>query len=465
MAELDCSGALQPCACTANQVCVQIGRSSTECAKNTCVDRAAAGGGGGSSVGAVAGQAVGGVVGGLLVICAAYWFWRRRRRNNAAMLNNAASSPKTLKEFKMGQHPPTSAAGGLSAREKQIHDNYHNSIGSPGPGEEDAKPVKRQSLRFDPSNNGTSGPKRRSVTAIGEVLSPSGSDNPFGDHHSSERDRTSANNGDSSVGHEAARQSQATVSEFSFRSSHSTNIIPIAYIPAHASQSSTIDMTKMRSSYAPSSGTGAGDTESRASRAGPRGSRASVPLSLRDSAAYDSSIMNGSAGTRPGFGNLFDRRSSSAGPNGESNGLEIIAGSPASPPAISTPTHTKDGRPIRPPRAPGLDLKLPTPDAISPPVSPSFPWNRAHSPNGGNVGGSANSPHLSPPVLASNGLAIAPHTANARSQRETLLSPASFKNSKDARASAYSTFSQATGSTNSHMSYILEAPQVSRVAF
>jgi hypothetical protein len=132
--------------------------------------------------------------------------------------------------------------------------------------------------------------------------------------------------------------------------------------------------------------------------------------------------------------------------------LEIIAASantPVSPP-LTTPTLTRDGKPIRPPRAPGLDLKLPTPEPLSPPAvaSPGYPWNSSMS-------GTA----------SPNTLMVPPHSAGGRSNhsngtatkaRDTLAS-----GDPNARTSAYSTFSQTTGSTASHMSYILDPPQVS----
>ena len=455
---LDCTNALQPCACTANQICVQIGRSSTECARNTCVDRAQSGGSGGgkSNIGALAGQAVGGVIGGILILGALYWFWRRKRAGgggaartggasnkgrsgNGSAPNSATSrkSPNPLKEFKMG------TGGGKG--EKDV-------TASPGPGEGDAQPVKRQSLRFDRNNNPLS--NRRSLSNTHNALP----DNPFGDHHGSS-DGASTRSGatdttETGAGlHGQRRESHATISEFSFRSSHSTNIIPIAYIPAHASQNGTVDQQRRHTMSVRDSTSTAGGMRRSTNPLGVRGSRASVPFSLHSSTTTNDAGLSMGDAT---FSGLFDRRMSAHTAGGESangNGLEIIANAngPASP-SLTTPTLTKNGRPIRPPRAPGLDLKLPTPElksptALSPPISPGYPWS------------SSKSGSTSPGALAAAGGLAPPGSAgiSPRSQRETLMTA----DGANARASAYSTFSQATGSTGSHMSYLLDPPMVS----
>lgn len=459
-------------------------------------------------MGAVAGQAVGGVIGGLVIIVAVYWFWWRKRRQGSlkgsggffttkASSGNGARSPSAnnggLRDFRMG--------GGKSSPaiidEKQ---HQHSRAPAPSPlrnvlstldeGEEDAQDViKRQSFRFDPSNNGT----RTSRRSLSNTNAQINGDNPFDDHHS-ENDRSRRNTGNSyqdgeeDDSEEARRERQsnaASLSDFSFRSSHSTNIIPIAYIPAHSSQASTIDMTNARGSGAthdhgrPQSistlGGGGGATTHYGGRDSsvlpPRGNRASVPLSLRSTSTNGNTMHDSMAGAT--FSRLFDRRASATSPgirndnrstvNSPGGMLEIIAPNmgAASPPALTTPTMTKDGRPIRPPRAPGLDLKLPTPDAISPPTSPGFPWNN-------------NSGNGTPSTGAS--LTISPGGANAKHQfgvlsptlssqqqppsgRETLLSPTFGMH--NGRTSGYSTFSQSTDNSGSHMSYILEAPQVS----
>lgn len=537
MSNLDCSAALQPCNCSSSQVCIQIGRSSTECAKNTCVDKASSGGGGGgSSVGAVAGQAVGGVIGGLVIIVVVYFYWRRKRRAGAGISFNkgyptgTASQPGTrtgafglfsrrndnssngLRNFKMG---PGGKASPPIVEEKQGHAKVYtpsplrNVTSPPGPGEEDAQSIKRQSLRFDPSNNGTR-TSRRSLSGAG-LQGVMNNDNPFADHHSEDsrvpRKDTNENSDEEEGEGGGARNSNATLlSDFSYRSSQSTNIIPIAYIPAHASQSSTIDMVNQHPSrdsrrpHSVSTNHNGGERSilDRRMSSGPlsatsRASRASVPLSLRSNSTgnvHDS--LHGAT-----FSTLFDdrNRSSTLPPsrgglgstragNGKdltspSSGLEIIAPGmgATSPPALTTPTMTKDGRPIRPPRAPGLDLKLPTPEAsLSPPTSPGagFPWNRAGtspiSPNAPSTGGSSlpvspNTANAGPnggtksfagmQARLLNGAAAASGTSSGR---ETLLSPTFASN--NARASAYSTFSQSTDNSGSHMSYILEAPQV-----
>lgn len=513
MADLDCSSALQPCNCSSSQVCIQIGRSSTECAKNTCVDKgssAAGQSGGGSSVGAVAGQAVGGVIGGLVIIVAVYWFWWRRRKTQGGGVrlaskngsgggsffkkdtfrNNASNGNNGLKNLQMNSRE----AGSVVVEEKHSHSR------APAPSplravsmieegdeeEEEENVIKRQSFRFDPSNNGTH-TSRRSLSNSG---APGTGENPFGDQYSEgnsnhHRSRTEQDETSEDGTERGDRDSNAaSLSEFSFRSSR-TNIIPIAYIPAHSSQASTIDMTNNQSrghAGRPQSVStfGGGHNGARDSSGLPmRGNRASVPLSLRSTST--SNMHDSMSGAT--FSRLFDRRTSTHSPGinndnrstmASGGALEIIAPNmgATSPPLLSTPTMTKDGRPIRPPRAPGLDLKLPTPDAISPPASPGFPWNSAPNQNGNgnatpnsaatslNLSPGANGKYqfgnLSPTTTTSTSIHQQPPLSGGR---ETLLSPTFAAN--NGRSSAYSTFSQSTDNSGSHMSYILEAPQVS----
>lgn len=422
---------------------------------------------------------MGGVLAGLAIIVAVYWFWWRKRQTKSR--NGAASGPRRtkpnnpLKEFRIGN-------GNREVGEKDGNDD--GLTGPAGPGEEDAMPVKRQSLRFDQANNTNQNLSRRSLSGS-HIVAPATADNPFGDHNSLP----------GTTGHSSEhRESTApTISEFSFRSSQSSNIIPIAYIPAHSASNSIADMHEQRaacghyssngrpSSAMPSSsanmlqGTKGGRLASRHSVAGStseirssqggiaRSSRLSVPFSLHSSNADDSLVVGSSMFGRSGpgatFSTLFDRRTSRTAAPGnrhseQSRGLEVIAspdqpgyGKGAHSPTSTTPTHTKSGRPIRPPRAPGLDLKLPEPEPVSPPapVSPGYPWP---VPDTSALSPTASSPTdtLHPPM---NGRG----SKRGQYNRETLRSDG-------ARASAYSTFSQASGSTASHMSYILDPPQV-----
>ena len=450
---LDCSNSLQPCNCSPSQICIQVGRSGTQCAYNTCIARSAsADGSHKSNIGALAGEAVGGVLAALALIIAAYWFWWKRTNARGSTAAHAArKQPTGLREFKIG-----ASAGQNPQAEKDI-------TASPGPGEADAAPVKRQSLRFDPNNNQST--TRRSLSASGKnALLPSPSaaatDNPFGDHHSLHGSAIqSPEPADNAPG--PARDSHATISEFSFRTSHSTNIIPIAYIPAHSSSHAIADLTTSRNAYGQrtdlpgarhSIATSAiSSNQNRA--AAMRSSRLSVPFSLRSSGTgLGDSVSRNTvfAGGNTTFSALFDRRFSTV-PQSD-NGLEIIATSPTTPssPPLLTPTVTKAGKPIRPPRAPGLDLKLPTPEPVSPPpTSPSYPW------------GSVQSGQTSPATTTSPSgrtLLVPPGSGKRHGHsRETLKG----KVAGGPRNSAYSTFSQTTGSTASHMSYILDPPQVS----
>lgn len=477
---LDCTDALQPCNCTANEICVQIGRSGTTCARNTCIPRSGASSGEGkASVGALAGQAVGGVIGGLVIIVAIYWFWWRRRGQRGGASRPRRTQPNNpLKEFRIGK-------GNRDTDEKDHHDvdaeAADGDVTAPaGPGEEDAQPVKRQSLRFDPNNSGSGHLQKRSLS--GNQLSSSGpapptasrgGDNPFADHNSH----------DGTPGH-TIRDSAATISEFSFRSSQSTNIIPIAYIPAHAASNSIADLQEERAAYGQRSSrlppvtsqhsrgpttrhslatatTMTPRTNGQLSESQARSSRLSVPFSLRSSNADDSM----SAGTSSYFGGkgatfsaIFDKPparmpeadaqspTSTAGSNAR---LEVIAsptGTGSLSPSTRAPTLATAGYPLRPPRAPDLDLKLPEPESMSPPLgSPGYAW--ANSPI------SANSPTgtLHPSTAAHRG-----QSRNAN--RETLRTVPEHDASR--RGSGYSTLSQTTTSSISHMSYILDPPQI-----
>ncbi|KAK4705532.1 hypothetical protein P7C70_g673, partial [Phenoliferia sp. Uapishka_3] len=233
-------------------------------------------------------------------------------------------------------------------------------------------------------------------------------DNPFGDH---------------------ARSSVGT-SDFSFRSSHSTNIIPIAYIPPHSSSVSLEDANR-----------GAYGELLHESHNPERilGGRGSVPASL---ASRDSLALAGA-----------DQINLNPLPP------VLSSDSPLVPLSASA-----GGAPIRPPRSPGLDLQLPkgslstTTSSIGSPGSPTstseedrphsgFPWSTLPPPpNSGShfsmatSRASANS-YLTAPSASGVGSFL---TAQQQSHMSTMSNMSSFT----------------TRSAGSTMSYILDPPQI-----
>lgn len=223
-------------------------------------------------------------------------------------------------------------------------------------------------------------------------------DNPFSDHARS------------SIG--TYGRGSTYTSDFSFRSSQSTNIIPIAYIPPHSGSTSIEDSNRG----------GFGEILS----FDPRSSRQSMGMDLdrRDSLAL--------AGA-----DFIDLNPPPA---------VLTPGSPAIPLSAST---TANGAPIRPPRSPGLDLKLPESSPTSPLVqgsrpSSGFPWHPL-SPTRDGPSPTGNQSYLNAPYQGGRGLSV-------------LLER---NNKNQSHLSVHSTMSSSTSrSDNSTMSYILDPPQI-----
>ncbi|GAA5887206.1 hypothetical protein JCM5296_004562 [Sporobolomyces johnsonii] len=399
---LTCSDPIAPCpSCPSGQMCVQTGRSCSACPQNSCVDDGSSSSksGGGSSTGVTAGGAVGGVLGVAAIIAAIYFFWWRPR--GLAASRRRYSKHLSHRQSKLAEKRKTQLAGAPGAAGGAAGENGV---------------TKRTSvhLRMDPVGDGAvnrraSSPGRREDEASALTSRTSEEDNPFGDQN-----RSSIGTFNDGV--------SIHTSEFSFRSSQSTNIIPIAYIPPHSSSMSIDDAQR-----------GAYGQLSRDPPSGPasrQAARASIPTSM---ASRDSLALAGA---------------------------EIIELHPL-PPVLTPDTPsipigtTANGAPIRPPRSPGLDLQLPKTDTpVTSPLNSPQPQQ-----------GSISRPVSGFPFSS------APSTSGTSSPTNQLLTPTSAlhprgvsilaERADGTRAAHLSTMSAATSrSANSTMSYILDPPQI-----
>ncbi|GAA5921796.1 hypothetical protein JCM3775_001823 [Rhodotorula graminis] len=392
---LACTDPINACpTCPAGQSCVQTSRLCSACPKRICQDTGSSstkGGGGGPSTGATAGGAVGGVVGVAVVLAAVYFFWWRPR--------GLAASRKRYSKH-------------LSHRQSKLADKRKSQL---APGETDVA-TKRSSVHLHIDTAGGDGVNRRNTSPgaarEGGALTPgrtSEDDNPFGDQN-----RSSIGDFDDS--------NSIHTSDYSFRSSH-TNVIPIAYIPPHSSSMSIADGQRGAFGESPSSR----DRDSDAAQP-PRHAqalRASIPTSM---ASRDSLALAGA---------------------------EIIELHPL-PPVLTPDTPAvphgtlANGAPIRPPRSPGLDLKLPNTPKVSSPLagSPSSPTRPTSSgalppvlpPSSGSPGSSPNLSFLSTSPTGGRGMSVLgdPRSRSAQSHMSTMTSR----------------------SATSTMSYILDPPQI-----
>ncbi|GAA5926033.1 uncharacterized protein JCM15063_005190 [Sporobolomyces koalae] len=403
---LPCSDPIAPCqGCTKSQVCYQAARSCTQCPRNICVDSSPSSSkNSGPSTGTTAGAAVGGVVGVAVMIAAVWWFWWRprgleasRKRYSKHMLNRQS---KLAEKRKTGSGLD-GAATDVATKRTSVH------------------------LRMDePSSTNN----RRSA-ATGNLLDDadetmpvsrtSEDDNPFGDQNRS------------SIGtFDVANDGASThTSEFSFRSSHSTNIIPIAYIPPHSSSVSIDDAAGRTQQLHNASPRGAAP----GSAGPPRRSsmlRASIPTSM---ASRDSLALAGAETI-------------------ELNPLPPVL----TPDTPSIPHGTMaNGAPIRPPRSPGLDLQLPK--TSSPLASP--PINSPHLTQRMSAGypfSNATSGSPTSPTSPHNQLFPPPVSGAPRGM--SFLAEPHRSGSSQSHMSVMSSFT--SRSANSTMSYILDPPQI-----
>jgi hypothetical protein len=179
------------CQCSASQTCVLIGRSCDSCGENVCQDNAVSGRKG-NSAGATAGQVIGGLLAGLIVAYLVYRFWFKQR----LQANRLAASQRV----RFGGD--TKLGSGAAPRRKSRM--MSRQIG------QEEKNMMADDVAAARQRNSQPAPQTPEI----EI-------SPFSD--------------------EQAVDPQDRASDFSFRSSHSTTNIPIAYIPPHANSMSLED--------------------------------------------------------------------------------------------------------------------------------------------------------------------------------------------------------------------------------
>ncbi|GAA6021261.1 hypothetical protein JCM11491_001530 [Sporobolomyces phaffii] len=395
---LACTDPIAPCqGCKSTQQCIQVQRSCTQCPRNICVDPSSRNSSksAGPSTGTTAGAAVGGVVGVAVVILAVWWFWWRpkgleqSRKRYSKHLMNRQSRLGAADKRKTGV--PAGADGDVATKRTSVH------------------------LRMDAGAH-----NRRSTPATGNLLDgadetvpvsrTSDDDNPFGDQNRS------------SIGTFGITDDNASThtSEFSFRSSHSTNIIPIAYIPPH---SSSISVDDAQGRVHPSRNASP-SSQAMLPRRTSTNHRASIPTSM---ASRDSLALAGA---------------------------EIIELHPL-PPVLTPDTPSiphgtmANGAPVRPPRSPGLDLQLPKTSSplASPPInSPHLPQRMSRPPSGFPFAGSSSSSGSPTSPTYPQHQLLPPNSQQPRT------------GSSQSHLSVMSSFTSRSG--NSTMSYILDPPQI-----
>ncbi|KAK4051087.1 hypothetical protein OIO90_004827 [Microbotryomycetes sp. JL221] len=392
------------CNCAPGQPYDYVERTCTQCRQCICRSPSpssvpSSSGGGGSSTGVTAGAAVGGVLGVAAALFLLYWFWWKPK-------GLAASRKRYSKHL---SHRQSKLATQLQAHDKKrlsAADALNRESG--GKKDSDAVASKRTSVHLSMEPTGdqrlsrrmSPAPRDGSLAATGGHSSRTSleSDNPFGDHN-----RSSIGTFDDNA--------SAHTSDFSFRSSHSTNIIPIAYIPPHSNSVAVEDAQRGAYGEILHDSTVAANVRPQ-TRIPPR---ISVPTSM---ASRDSLVLSG--------GDLIDLHPLPP---------VLTPGSPVVPLGASS-----NGAPIRPPRSPGLDLQLPSP-----------------SPTSGSLKSSRDS---------RIGLDLRPMSMSGRSGTpSTLLSgggaTAGSPTERTSHLSTISSMSAATSrSGSSTMSYILDPPQI-----
>ncbi|GAA5964719.1 hypothetical protein JCM3765_004367 [Sporobolomyces pararoseus] len=427
---LPCTDPISPCqGCKKTQECLQIARTCQQCPRNICVDSksssSSSSGGGGTSTGVTAGATVGGVLGVAGLILIVWWFWWRpkglqlsRKRYSKHLLNRQS------KLMNLETKRKSTALGG-------------------GGGEDGGVATKRTSVHLRMENNGSSNinNNRRSSNGVvtGNLVDEtvpvsrtSEDDNPFGDQNRSSIG-TFGINDDSASTH---------TSEFSFRSSHSTNIIPIAYIPPHSSSLSVDDAQGRHHHH---------------HLARPQSTTVLPPNSINPHRRRSS--INNHHHHRASIPTSMASRDSLALAGAEIIELNLLPPvlTPDTPSIPLGSTLTSTGAPIRPPRSPGLDLKLPKTSSplTSPPINSPHRFSSTQPPLPTSSTSSPTSPTYS------NHLGLLPPPIPTTTTTTNNNSRSGSSQSGGVGGGHLSIMSNFTSrSNNSTMSYILDPPQI-----
>ncbi|KDE08870.1 hypothetical protein MVLG_00968 [Microbotryum lychnidis-dioicae p1A1 Lamole] len=411
---LACTDPIPKCQCPAGVACFQSQRNCTTCPKNICASSSSPSGSSGQNLGSTIGGAVGGVAGIIVALGLLYFLWWKPRGLEAS--RRRYSKHITNRQSKTPPPPATSERRSVNADAVAKRTSIHLRMdGTPESLEIGAR------RRSSPNNTVSFGGRHvgDSTRALGGHSRASlESENPFADH-----DRSSIGSFDSD-NHDAR---STRTSDFSFRSSQSTNIIPIAYIPPHSNSMAIDDANRGAFGEVLSD-----DTRRESLRLA--AVRNSMPLSMasRDSLSFVNS-------------DLIDLH-----PLPPVLSAEKLSASNATAPG---------GAPVRPPRSPGLDLKLPS---IAQPTAPTLT-----SPHASTLGMRPTSALLSPPGASSRSSFSGgfTNTSPTSSRGMSVLlerSPAGILSMPaGSHLSTISSNSTSTTQTRSStMSYILDPPQI-----
>ncbi|SCZ92037.1 BZ3501_MvSof-1269-A2-R1_Chr2-1g04222 [Microbotryum saponariae] len=411
---LACTDPIPKCQCPAGVACFQSQRNCTTCPRNICASSSSPSGSSGQNLGSTIGGAVGGVAGIIVALGLLYFLWWKPRGLEAS--RRRYSKHITNRQSKTPPPPATSERRSANADAIAKRTSIHLRMdGTPEILEFGAR-------RRSSPNNTVSFVGRQvgdSTRALGGHSRASlESENPFADH-----DRSSIGSFDSD-NHDAR---STRTSDFSFRSSQSTNIIPIAYIPPHSNSMAIDDANRGAFGEVLSD-----DTRRESLR--PAAVRNSMPLSMasRDSLSFVNSDLIDLHPLPP-----------------------VLSAEKLSASNVTAP----GGAPVRPPRSPGLDLKLPS---IAQPTAPTLT-----SPHASTLGMRPTSALLSPPGASSRSSFSGgfTNTSPTSSRGMSVLlerSPAGILSMPaGSHLSTISSISTSTTQTRSStMSYILDPPQI-----
>ena len=323
------------------------------------------------------------MVAGLLVAFLVYWFWWRKRHPAIALRRSPIPSPAGL------QSPNTPGSGKV---------RFGADAKASGPAPRRSRFLSRQlgmEEKGELAGQIAEAQAREYEEGAGEKTPTL--DNPFADS-----DGTSLAEMD---GHESVssrpRPNSTTSSDFSFRSSHSTQNIPIAYIPAHSASISIADGMQR----------------------GPLGERRQSSLSQKRLTVSNLPKVNADGSLQ--------------------NVPNPLVSSPTG--SLTSSSKSKAAAPSRPDRQPGMDLRLPK---VAPTITTSFGVPEA--PDTGLAGS-----HFSTSTMDTSAEHLSSYYASGS---PSFLSAPPLPNRTLSTISASSDNSHM--SMISHMSYILDPPQV-----